>query len=639
MQTLDISPGLTSSDGALSYNDVVKAHDKKLLRDAIAVKHNGELKDLSEKVVGSASFDVVTKDDPEGLDIIRHSTAHLLAQAVKTLYPTAQVTIGPVIENGFYYDFYYPEGFKESDLNKIELQMKKIAKKNSQTEKKVYSRNDAIQYFDSIGEHYKSDIIRSIPEDEQLTLYQHGDFSDLCRGPHVPSASHLKHFKLMKLSGAYWRGDSKNAMLQRVYGTAWATEDALENYLALIKEQEKRDHRKIVKQMDLWHTQPEAPGMMFWHPNGWIVYQSLMKLMRRVYSATGFSEVHTPMVVSTKLSEASGHLEKFSDDMFLVESEKNTYAIKPMNCPCHVQIFNQKLHSYRDLPIRLGEFGCCHRNEDSGALSGMMRTRQFVQDDGHVFCTPDQIEQEVSSFLSDAHRLYRLLGFDEVKLCLPTRPEKYVGSIETWDMAEKTLIEILDSNKYVWELQPGEGAFYGPKIELSLKDCMGRYWQCGTAQLDFAMPGRLGAKYIDKDSEKQIPVMIHRAILGSLERFLGIMIEQTMGHLPLWMMPTQVIVLSIATDTTTFCHEIANAIEDAGIRVKVDDRNEKIGYKIREASLLKIPYMVIIGHDEMAESMLTYRHKSESKKLDLDSFIDLITQEAAMPKFKKEKDN
>lgn len=631
MQKLKVTVEDLPNDSVLQYADVIKKHDKKLLKHSVAIKVDDVYRDTADAVEEPCVFQVVTKSDSEGLDVIRHSTAHLLAHAVKQLYPNAQVTIGPVIDNGFYYDFHYPDGFTDEDLNRIELRMKKLLKKNHPVTKKKLSRDDAIKYFESIGEEYKSKIIKDIPENETLTLYTQDDFTDLCRGPHVPSLGMLGSFKLMSVSGAYWRGDSRNEMLQRIYGTAWLNDEDLNKYLDRIKEQEKRDHRKLAKQMDLWHTQPEAPGMLFWHPNGWVMYQSLIGLMRRVYNEMGFDEVHTPMIVSTKLWEKSGHLAKFSDDMFQIEGDKDTYAVKPMNCPCHVQIFNQKLHSYRDLPVRLGEFGCCHRNEDSGALMGMMRTRQFVQDDGHIFCTVEQIAHEVEVFLDTAYRLYNALGFSKIGLCLSTRPEKYVGSVEQWDRAESILEDILNKSGRDWKLQPGEGAFYGPKIELALTDCMERVWQCGTVQLDFAMPERLGATYVDSAGLKQTPVMVHRAILGSIERFLGMMLEQHMGHLPVWMMPKQVVVMPINDDMLLRCREINSALLKDGVRSTVDARNEKIGYKIREASLIKVPYMVIIGHNELDSGQVTYRHKGESKTVGLDEFITLIKNNVKCP--------
>lgn len=629
MQTLKVTSD--QLNGTFTYADFTKSHDKKLLKQAVAVKVGDNLYDLSDQITGPCEFQLICKSDNEGLEVIRHSTAHLLAQAVKQLYPSAQVTIGPVIENGFFYDFHYPDGFTEDDLRKIEQRMKKLVKRNYAVQKKIFSRNEAIKYFDGIGEHYKSRIIRDIPEDETLTAYSQDDFTDLCRGPHVPSLSMLGSFKLMSVSGAYWRGDSQNEMLQRIYGTAWASDTELETYLERIKEQEKRDHRKLAKQMDLWHTQPESPGMLFWHPNGWCMYQSLIQLMRRVYIEMGFDEVHTPMIVSTRLWEKSGHLEKFSENMFQVEGEKDTYAVKPMNCPCHVQIFNQKLHSYRELPVRLGEFGCCHRNEDSGALMGMMRTRQFVQDDGHIFCTVEQIAQEVKVFLDTAYKLYSLLGFDQVGLCLSTRPDKYVGSVDSWDQAESILEGILNDSGKEWKLQPGEGAFYGPKIELALTDCMGRVWQCGTVQLDFAMPERLSASYVDTDGVKQTPVMVHRAILGSIERFLGMMLEQHMGHLPVWMMPKQVVLMPISDDMHDRCVEINIMLRKAGARSEIDARNEKIGYKIREASLIKVPYMVIIGRDEVASGDVTYRYKGSSNTVSLEDFMSMVKKDINCP--------
>ena len=545
-----------SFDQALSVFEVAKSIGSGLAKATLAGKVNGEMVDASYLIESDASVSIITAKDDEGLEVIRHSTAHLLAQATQMLYPEAQVTIGPVIDNGFFYDFAYKDGFSEGDLAKIEKNMKKLVKQSLKIERSEMSRDEAVEFFKAKGEHYKAEIIESIPADQTLSLYKQGDFIDLCRGPHVPSTSRLKAFKLMKLAGAYWRGDSKNEMLQRVYGTAWATKEDLEAHLHRLEEAEKRDHRKIGKTQDLFHMQEEAPGMVFWHEKGWTLYQIVEQYMRSVFKDNDYKEVHTPQLIDRTLWEKSGHWDKFGDAMFTTSSENRDYAVKPMNCPAHIQIFNQGLKSYRDLPLRLAEFGSCHRNEPSGTLHGIMRVRNFVQDDGHIFCTADQIQSEVSEFIDLTFNVYKHFGFDNVDIKLSTRPENRVGSDEVWDRAEAALAEALDAKGIKWDLQEGEGAFYGPKIEFVLKDCLDREWQCGTLQVDFSMPERLDAHYIAEDNSKQTPVMLHRAIVGSLERFVGILIEHYEGAFPSWLAPIQAVVLNISEKQFDFVKEV-----------------------------------------------------------------------------------
>jgi len=549
---------------------------------------------------------------------------------VKELYPETQVTIGPSIENGFYYDFARAEAFTPDDLGLIEARMKEIVKRNEKIEREVWERDQAIEYFKSIGEDYKAEIISDLPADETITVYRQGEFLDLCRGPHLPSTGVLKDgFKLTKLAGAYWRGDSNNAQLQRIYGTAWADKKQLKQYLRRMEEAEKRDHRKLGKAMDLFHIQDEAPGSVFWHPKGWAVYQTVQNYMADQQYRRGYQEIKTPQIVDISLWEKSGHASKFGDDMFTLSSDEREYAVKPMNCPCHVQVFNQGLKSYRDLPLRLAEFGSCHRNEMSGSLHGIMRVRSFVQDDGHIFCTEDQIQEEVTEFINFLHDVYQDFGFDEVIYKLSTRPEQRVGTDEDWDRAEQALEQALNDNDLEWGLQPGEGAFYGPKIEFSLKDCIGRVWQCGTMQVDFSMPGRLGAEYIAEDGSKQVPVMLHRAILGSIERFLGILIEQHAGALPSWLAPQQVIVATIVTDANEYAQQVADACRNAGLRCEADLRNEKIGYKVREHSLQKIPAILCIGKREAEEGTVAVRRFGSKAQtvMPLEEFIDSFSQE------------
>lgn len=578
-----------------------------LAKAALAGKVNGQLVDTSYTLNEDVQLAVITDKDPEGLEVIRHSTAHLLAQAVKNLYPDAQVTIGPVIEDGFYYDFARKIPFTPDDLSKIEAKMQELAEQDLKVTRQILSRQDAIQFFRKLGEEYKAQIVEAIPEGETLSLYQQGDFVDLCRGPHVPSTGKLKAFKLMKIAGAYWRGDSQNEMLQRIYGTAWADGKALKAYLHRLEEAEKRDHRRIAKALDLFHTQEEAPGMVFWHPNGWAIYQAVEQYIRGKLHQHGYQEVRTPQVVDRSLWERSGHWEKFSKDMFTTHSENRDYAIKPMNCPCHIQIFNQGLKSHHDLPIRLAEFGSCHRNEASGAMHGLMRVRNFVQDDAHIFCTEGQIQAEVSCFIDLLYEVYRDFGFDDVIVKLSTRPVSRIGSDAVWDKAEKALADALDSKGLAWQELPGEGAFYGPKIEFTLRDSIGRLWQCGTIQVDFSMPERLQAEYIAADGSRQTPVMLHRAILGSFERFIGILIEHYAGFFPAWLAPLQVAVMTITDKQDVFAQKVTEELIKQGFRVKSDLRNEKIGFKIREHTLQRIPYLLVIGEKEMASQTVTVR--------------------------------
>ena len=616
-------------DQALSVFEVAKSIGSGLAKATLAGKVNGELVDASYMIESDASVSIVTAKDDEGLEVIRHSTAHLLAQATQMLYPEAQVTIGPVIDNGFFYDFAYKDGFSESDLAKIEKNMKKLVKQSLKIERSEMSRDEAVAFFKAKGEHYKAEIIESIPADQPLSLYKQGDFIDLCRGPHVPSTSRLKAFKLMKLAGAYWRGDSNNEMLQRVYGTAWATKEDLEAHLHRLEEAEKRDHRKIGKTQDLFHMQEEAPGMVFWHEKGWTLYQIVEQYMRTVFRDNDYKEVHTPQLIDRSLWEKSGHWDKFGDNMFTTSSENRDYAVKPMNCPAHIQIFNQGLKSYRDLPLRLAEFGSCHRNEPSGTLHGIMRVRNFVQDDGHIFCTAEQIQSEVSNFIDLTFDVYKHFGFDNVDIKLSTRPENRVGSDEVWDRAEAALAEALDAKGIKWELQEGEGAFYGPKIEFVLKDCLDREWQCGTLQVDFSMPERLDAHYIAEDNSKQTPVMLHRAIVGSLERFVGILIEHYEGAFPSWLAPIQAVVLNISEKQLDFVKEVNEKLKKQGLRVISDLRNEKIGFKIREHSMQRFPYILVAGKREMENNEISVRKRGgeDLGSMSIEAFVELVNKE------------
>jgi threonyl-tRNA synthetase len=616
-------------DQAIKVFEVAKSIGSGLAKATLAGKVNGELVDASHLIEKDSTLSIITDKDLDGLEVIRHSTAHLLAQATQMLYPEAQVTIGPVIDNGFYYDFAYKDGFSETDLAKIEKNMNQLVKQNLKIERSEMSRDDAVKLFKDRGEHYKAEIIGSISKDETLSLYQQGDFVDLCRGPHVPSTSKLKAFKLMKLAGAYWRGDSNNEMLQRVYGTAWANKDELKDYLYRLEEAEKRDHRKIGKVQNLFHTQEEAPGMVFWHPKGWTLYQTIVQYMSQVFKDNGYQEVHTPEVIDRSLWEKSGHWDKFGDAMFTTHSENRDYAVKPMNCPAHVQIYKHGLKSYRDLPLRIAEFGSCHRNEPSGTLHGIMRVRNFVQDDAHIFCTTEQIQSEVSAFIDLTFKVYKHFGFENIDIKLSTRPEKRVGSDEIWDQAEASLSQALNAKGINWELQEGEGAFYGPKVEFVLKDCLEREWQCGTIQADFSMPERLEAQYIAEDNSKQTPVMLHRVIVGSIERFTGILIEHYEGAFPSWLAPIQAVILNISQKQEEYCKNLENNLKKQGLRVISDLRNEKIGFKIREHSMQRYPYILVVGDREMENNQIAIRKRGgeDLGSMTMESFVEMINQE------------
>jgi threonyl-tRNA synthetase len=616
-------------EGPVTVAQVASSIGAGLAKAALAGRVNGELVDTSHVIDADAQLSIVTDRDADGLDMIRHSTAHLLAYAVKSLFPDAQVTIGPVIEDGFFYDFAYKRPFTPEDLVAIEKKMVELAKQDLPVERSVMPRDEAVTFFKNMGELYKAEIIASIPSNEDISLYREGDFIDLCRGPHVPSTGKLKHFKLMKLAGAYWRGDSKNEMLQRVYGTAWAKKEDLEAYLYRLEEAEKRDHRRLAKQLDLLHMQDEAPGMVFWHPKGWIVWQQIEQYMRQKFVEYGYQEVRTPAVMDRSMWEKSGHWENYRDNMFTTSSENRDYAVKPMNCPGHVQIFNSGLHSYRDLPLRLAEFGSCHRNEPSGALHGIMRVRGFTQDDAHIFCTEEQIEQEVADFIVMLQKTYADFGFDDVLVKLSTRPDKRVGSDASWDKAETALAAALDKSKLAYDLQPGEGAFYGPKIEFTLKDTLHRLWQCGTIQLDFNLPVRLDAEFVDEDNSRKTPVMLHRAILGSMERFIGILIEHHAGNFPLWLAPVQVMVMNISERQTEYAQKVTRALREAGIRAVSDLSNNKITYKIREHSLQKLPYQVVVGDKEMETGMVSVRARGNQDlgQLSLDDLMARLKAE------------
>ena len=625
-------------DNPVSVAEVAASIGAGLAKAAIAGKVDGKLVDTSHVMAQDATLAIVTDRDADGLEVIRHSTAHLLAYAVKELFPDAQVTIGPVIENGFYYDFSYKRPFTPEDLVVIEKKMTELAKQDAPVTRKVLTRDEAVAYFKGIGEAYKAEIIESIPADQDVSLYTEGAFTDLCRGPHVPSTGKLKVFKLMKVAGAYWRGDSKNEMLTRIYGTAWTKKEDQESYLHMLEEAEKRDHRKLGKLLDLFHMQEEAPGMVFWHPKGWTIWQQVEQYLRTVYVDNGYQEIRCPMILDRSLWERSGHWENYKDSMFSTESEKHNYAIKPMNCPGHVQVFNSDLRSYRDLPLRYGEFGSCHRNESSGALHGIMRVRGFVQDDGHIFCTEDQIQKECLDFTKLLQKVYADFGFTEIIYKLSTRPEKRVGTDESWDKAEKALADSLNTCGVAWEELKGEGAFYGPKIEYSLKDAVGRVWQCGTMQVDFNMPIRLDAEYIDETSSKKAPVMLHRAIVGSLERFIGILIENYTGALPLWLAPVQIVAMNVTENQAAYVSEVSNALKAAGIRVHADLRNEKISYKIREHSVQKVPYLLVLGDKEKEAGTVTARVRDGKgggenlPAMSLNEFIFRIKDEVAAKK-------
>ena len=600
-----------------------------LAKAALAGKVDGQLVDLSHRIDRNVELAIVTDKSPEALDVLRHSTAHLLAQAVQRLHPGAQVTIGPVVDNGFYYDFAYSRPFTPEDLPAIEAEMQKIVKEAHPVARSVMTRDKAVRFFRDMGEEYKAEIIESIPADQELSLYSQGEFTDLCRGPHVPGTDRLRAFKLMKVAGAYWRGDSNNAMLSRIYGTAWTNDKDLKAYLTQLEEAEKRDHRKIAKAQDLFHLQEEGPGLVFWHPKGWSIWQVVEQYMRKVYRATGYGEVRCPQILDVSLWQKSGHWDNYKDNMFFTESEKRTYALKPMNCPGHVQVFNQGLHSYRDLPIRYGEFGACHRNEPSGALHGILRVRGFTQDDGHIFCTEDQIESEVRDFHQQALKVYADFGFTDIQIKIALRPESRLGDDGTWDKAENALRSALRGAGVEWEELPGEGAFYGPKIEYHLKDAIGRTWQLGTMQVDFMMPGRLGAEYVDEHSQKRHPVMLHRAIVGSMERFIGILIEHHAGQFPAWLAPVQAVVMNITDAQADYVREVEQALADKGFRVESDLRNEKIGYKIREHSLQRIPYQLVVGDREKEQGLVAVRTRAgeDLGSMPLDAFIGRLAAE------------
>ena len=616
-------------EGPVTVAQVAASIGAGLAKAALAGRVDGKLVDLSHVIDGDAAVAIITARDPEGLEIIRHSTAHLMAQAVKELFPEAQVTIGPAIENGFYYDFSYTRAFTPEDLKAIEARMDELVKKNIPIVREEMPREEAIDFFKALGEHYKAEIISSIPAGEVISLYRQGDFVDLCRGPHVPSTGCLKVHHLMKVAGAYWRGDSKNEMLQRIYGTAWATKDEQKAYLEMLAEAEKRDHRRLGRELDLFHLQDEAPGMAFWHAKGWALWQVIEQFMRRVYQDNGYEEVKAPQLLDRSLWERSGHWAKYRDNMFTTESENRYYALKPMNCPGHIQIFNSKLRSYRDLPLRIGEFGQCHRNESSGSLHGLMRVRGFTQDDGHIFCTEDQILAECEAFTALVQKVYKTFGFTDIAYKVATRPAMRIGEDAVWDKAEHALMASLDALGIKYEVLVGEGAFYGPKIEYHLKDCLGRCWQCGTVQVDFQMPGRLGAEYVAEDNSRKIPVMLHRAILGSLERWIGMLIEEFAGAFPVWLAPIQCAVTSITDNQGAYAKDVAAKLHAAGLRVQTDLRSEKINYKIRELSLQKLPYILVVGEKEAQTGTVSVRARGGENLgvMSLDAFIERISTE------------
>lgn len=615
----------------VTVGDVAASIGAGLARAALAGKVNGKLVDLSHPITENSTVSIVTDKDPEGLEIIRHSTSHLMAQAVKELYPQAQITIGPVIENGFYYDFSLPKHLTNEDLPLIEKKMDEIVKRDLPIVREEMDRDEAVKYFNSIGEHYKAEIIGSIPAGETISLYRQGDYVDLCRGPHVPSTGHLRVHKLMKLAGAYWRGDSKNEMLQRIYGTAWAKKDDMAAYLYMLEEAEKRDHRRLGKELDLFHFQEEAPGLIFWHARGWALWQQVEQYMRRVYQDNGYQEVKAPQLLDRSLWEKSGHWSKYKENMFTTESENRYYALKPMNCPGHIQIFNSAVRSYRDLPIRYGEFGACHRNEPSGSLHGLMRVRGFTQDDGHIFCTEDQILSECTAYTKLVQKVYADYGFTDISYKIATRPEKRIGDDATWDKAEKALMDALDASGIKYDILPGEGAFYGPKIEYHLRDSLGRGWQCGTIQVDFQMPSRLGAEYVTESNGRATPVMLHRAIVGSLERFIGMLLEHYAGQLPPWLAPVQVAVANITDDHADYAQEVVSMLKKAGLRAEADLRNGKITYKIRELSLQKLPYILVVGAKEKAEGKVAVRVRGgkDLGAMSVEDFIKLVQEDVA----------
>lgn len=615
----------------VTVGDVAASIGAGLARAALAGKVNGKLVDLSHPITENSTVSIVTDKDPEGLEIIRHSTSHLMAQAVKELYPQAQITIGPVIENGFYYDFSLPKHLTNEDLPLIEKKMDEIVKRDLPIVREEMDRDEAVKYFNSIGEHYKAEIIGSIPAGETISLYRQGDYVDLCRGPHVPSTGRLRVHKLMKLAGAYWRGDSKNEMLQRIYGTAWAKKDDMAAYLYMLEEAEKRDHRRLGKELDLFHFQEEAPGLIFWHARGWALWQQVEQYMRRVYQDNGYQEVKAPQLLDRSLWEKSGHWSKYKENMFTTESENRYYALKPMNCPGHIQIFNSAVRSYRDLPIRYGEFGACHRNEPSGSLHGLMRVRGFTQDDGHIFCTEDQILSECTAYTKLVQKVYADNGFTDISYKIATRPEKRIGDDATWDKAEKALMDALDASGIKYDILPGEGAFYGPKIEYHLRDSLGRGWQCGTIQVDFQMPSRLGAEYVTESNGRATPVMLHRAIVGSLERFIGMLLEHYAGQLPPWLAPVQVAVANITDDQADYAQEVVSMLKKAGLRAEADLRNGKITYKIRELSLQKLPYILVVGAKEKAEGKVAVRVRGgkDLGAMSVEDFIKLVQEDVA----------
>lgn len=618
-------------DSPVTVGDVAASIGAGLARAALAGKVNGKLVDLSHPITENSTVSIVTDKDPEGLEIIRHSTSHLMAQAVKELYPEAQITIGPVIENGFYYDFSLPKHLTNEDLPLIEKKMDEIVKRDLPIVREEMDRDEALKYFNSIGEHYKAEIIGSIPAGETISLYRQGDYVDLCRGPHVPSTGRLKVHKLMKLAGAYWRGDSKNEMLQRIYGTAWAKKDDMAAYLHMLEEAEKRDHRRLGKELDLFHFQEEAPGLIFWHARGWALWQQVEQYMRRVYQDNDYQEVKAPQLLDRSLWEKSGHWSKYKENMFTTESENRYYALKPMNCPGHIQIFNSAVRSYRDLPIRYGEFGACHRNEPSGSLHGLMRVRGFTQDDGHIFCTEDQILSECTAYTKLVQKVYADYGFTDISYKIATRPEKRIGDDATWDKAEKALMDALDASGIKYDILPGEGAFYGPKIEYHLRDSLGRGWQCGTIQVDFQMPARLGAEYVTESNGRATPVMLHRAIVGSLERFIGMLLEHYAGQLPPWLAPVQVAVANITDDQADYAKEVVSMLKKAGLRAEADLRNGKITYKIRELSLQKLPYILVVGAKEKAEGKVAVRVRGgkDLGAMSVEDFIKLVQEDVA----------
>ncbi len=631
-------PVITLPDGSqrefaqpVTVADVAQSIGTGLARSALAGKVNGRLVDTSFRIEADAQLSIITDKDADGVEIIRHSTAHLLAYAVKGLFPEAQVTIGPTIENGFYYDFAYSRPFTPEDLTAIEKRMSELAKREIPISREVWKRDDATEFFKSIGEHYKAELIAAIPAGQEVSLYREGEFIDLCRGPHVPSTGKLKVFKLMKVAGAYWRGDQKNEQLQRIYGTAWSKKEDQDAYLYMLEEAEKRDHRRLGKHLELFHLQDEAPGMVFWHPKGWAMWQQVEQYMRRIYQENGYQEVKCPQILDRTLWEKSGHWANFKDNMFTTESEKREFAIKPMNCPGHIQIFNTGLHSYRELPLRYGEFGSCHRNEPSGALHGIMRVRSFTQDDGHIFCTEDQIQAEVTAFNDLVRKVYADFGFHNIIVKLALRPEKRVGSDAVWEKAEQALREALKTSGLEWDELLGEGAFYGPKIEFHIKDAIGRSWQCGTIQVDFSMPQRLDAEFVGEDNARHTPVMLHRAILGSLERFIGILIENCAGAMPLWLSPVQAVVLNISEKQSEYAESVAKALRNAGLRADADLRNEKITYKIREHSLNKLPYQIVVGDKEMAANLVAVRTRGghDLGQVPLETLIERLLGEVA----------